>query len=106
MAAAANVAVFVPVGFLLAVLLRPGFRWAAVVLCFLLTTSIEIVQALLLPGRDGNARDIITNTLGGAIGAASCYVWLWLHRPSRRGPAPAELDVHDRSSGSSRSSRF
>lgn len=89
-AAAANVALFVPVGFLSASILPRGFRWLSAVLSFFLTTSIEVLQALFLPERDGNVRDIITNTAGGAIGLACCYVWLWLRRPSRPSPVPTE----------------
>lgn len=96
-AAVANVLLFVPAGFLMAVVLPSGRRWLSVLLCFFLTTSIEVAQALFLPERDGNVRDIITNTTGGAIGAACCYVWLWLRQPSRRNPVNGELSPPERS---------
>lgn len=62
-----NVAMFVPVGVLAALLLHRR-RWPlAFVAGFALTTFIELVQ-LLLPGRVSDPRDLVLNTLGASLG--------------------------------------
>jgi glycopeptide antibiotics resistance protein len=84
--AAANVVVFVPVGFLVALLLPRGRRWLAVLLCCLLSTGIELVQAVFISTRLGSARDVLTNTTGAVIGLVGCSLWLrtrWSRRPER-----------------------
>ncbi|WP_422936017.1 VanZ family protein [Sinomonas sp. P47F7] len=79
--AAANVAIFVPVGFLLVLILPRRWRWLAVVGCCALSTFIETVQWILLTDRSGNVRDVITNTTGAIIGALCGAMWLRLRRP-------------------------
>ncbi len=63
----ANILLFVPFG---AALAYAGPRrvppWLA---ALLLSTIIEATQAWVIPGRDGSAADILTNGLGGALGA-------------------------------------
>jgi glycopeptide antibiotics resistance protein len=63
----ANVALFVPAGFLLAVLL--GRVWISVLLCLLATIAIETAQHLFLPSRVASVGDVEHNALGGLIGA-------------------------------------
>ncbi|HWU21442.1 MAG TPA: VanZ family protein [Nocardioides sp.] len=72
----ANVALFVPVGFLLVLLL--GRVWPAVVLGVLGSALIEVMQAEYLPLRVGTATDVLHNGYGAAIGAllASPYALL------------------------------
>ena len=65
---AANVAMFVPVGALLAAALPAGRRWVAVVVCILLSAGGEAAQALLLPARFASLGDIEANSTGGLIG--------------------------------------
>ncbi|MEV8268551.1 VanZ family protein [Microbacterium sp. NPDC076911] len=65
----ANIALFVPLGALGAMLLtrRP---WLVVVVALAVTVVIESVQALLLAQRTPSGLDIIANTLGAAVGLA------------------------------------
>ena len=96
--AAANVLVFVPLGFLVAQLLPPRRRWIAVVLCCLASTGIEVVQAVLISTRLGTPRDVLTNTLGALLGYLLFTAWQWtrvhLPQPAARRGGP----VSDRSS--------
>ncbi|MCP2032207.1 hypothetical protein L1277_002306 [Okibacterium sp. HSC-33S16] len=91
---AANIALFVPVGFVLAVLLRPGLRWLSPVLCFLVSVGIEFGQVVLAAGRLGDVTDLVANTAGGLIGALLLSVLLAISRARaarrvRRTPAPS-----------------
>jgi len=62
-----NVALFVPVGVLAALLLHRR-RWPlALAAGFALTTFIELLQ-LLLPDRVSDPRDLVMNTLGASLG--------------------------------------
>ncbi|SEB93963.1 VanZ like family protein [Paramicrobacterium humi] len=65
---AANVAVFSPFGFLLALALGRRYWWLAIVLCPLASVAIEIAQYLLFPARVASARDVIANSSGALIG--------------------------------------
>jgi glycopeptide antibiotics resistance protein len=62
-----NVALFVPAGFLLAIVL--GRAWASVLLCALGSAAIELSQRLFLPSRVPSLADVEHNALGGLIGA-------------------------------------
>ncbi|MBV0894062.1 VanZ family protein [Microbacterium sp. NC79] len=66
---AANVAMFVPFGALLAMTLTRKVFWIATVSSFLLSSSIEAIQQVFLPERQGDPWDVLMNTMGGAIGA-------------------------------------
>lgn len=66
-----NVLLFVPLGFALA---RDGRApWRVLAACAALSTGIELAQ-LLLPDRSPTLRDIVTNAIGGALGAAAFRV--------------------------------
>ena len=67
---AANVALFVPLGLLIALLIRTKWWWAVVVGLALLAGGIELGQALFLPGRVPTLDDVLANTTGGVIGVA------------------------------------
>ena len=76
-----NVLLFVPLGVGLALYGLRGKH--ALLAAFALSVLIESAQ-LLIPGRDSTIGDVLTNTLGGGIGFASCqYALVWL-RPSPR----------------------
>ena len=84
----ANVALFVPAGFLLAVVLRRC--WPAVVVCVLASGAIEWAQYAYLPSRVPSLADVEHNGLGGLIGAVLAWplaVWL------RRRPSPVRQPV-------------
>jgi glycopeptide antibiotics resistance protein len=66
---AANVALFVPFGVLLALVL-PLHRGLVVPISLATTLFIESGQALLLAERTPSLRDIIANVLGAAVGLA------------------------------------
>src|SRR4051794_33355341 len=64
-----NILLFVPLTFLGAVLL-PRLRWEQWVgLALIASSTIEFIQLLMLPDRTASVRDIVSNTLGGLIGA-------------------------------------
>ena len=79
----ANVALFVPVGFLLVLVLRRV--WPAVALGVLGSVAIEMVQAAYLPLRVGTPDDVVHNAYGVVIGAliASPYALVHLLRRGR-----------------------
>ena len=64
----ANVLLFVPLGALAAAQLSRRHWWIALVSCIALSGFIELGQALLLPGRYASWSDILTNSVGAAIG--------------------------------------
>ena len=92
---AANILMFVPVGFLLAVVLPQGLRWLSPALCFLLSLGIELGQVVFASGRLGDVTDVIGNTLGGLLGAAALVVLLTLARAraARRARAASPVAV-------------
>lgn len=68
MEAAANVALFVPLGFLVARLLAPRRRGLALALCIVLSGAGELAQELFLPARNANAQDVLLNAAGALAG--------------------------------------
>lgn len=77
-----NVLLFVPLGVGLALSELSGIG-ALGMMCGL-SLLIETAQFLVIPGRDSTFGDVVTNTLGGAVGfALARYAWTWL-RPSPR----------------------
>jgi hypothetical protein len=77
-----NVLLFVPLGVGLALCGFPARR--AILIMGLLSVSIETAQLFVIPGRDATLGDVVTNTIGGALGfAASRRRRTWL-RPSQR----------------------
>lgn len=66
--AAANVALFVPLGALV-LLWRPRWGWVhAAAIAFASSLAIEILQTILRPERVATFNDVVANTAGGAIG--------------------------------------
>lgn len=73
--AAANVVLFMPLGALV-LLWRRDWTWVHATLVALGTTAaIEVLQQLLRPERFASVRDVVANTLGGAIGALLVVGW-------------------------------
>lgn len=67
--AAANVLLFVPLGFLLTGATRSW--WIGAVGGFALSAGAESLQFALLSSRQGTLRDLVCNTLGAVIGASA-----------------------------------
>src|SRR6185437_1847814 len=73
-----NVILFVPFG--AGIRLAGVRRRRAIVMVFCLTAAIELLQMHVIHGRDSSLGDVITNTLGGALGlvlADSWRVWVF-----------------------------
>ena len=66
----ANVVFFLPVGFLLALLLPRRLQWLAVLGGLLLSSAVETAQGLFLPGRVSSLGDVVANTTGTLLGCA------------------------------------
>jgi glycopeptide antibiotics resistance protein len=65
----ANIAMFVPLGFLLALLLPQRVWWLALIISPALSIGIELTQAQLLTQRFATVSDVIANSSGAVIGA-------------------------------------
>jgi glycopeptide antibiotics resistance protein len=78
----ANIAFFVPIGFLLGLLFTVRFWWLAIVGGGLLSAAVETAQGLFLPGRVSSLQDVLANTTGAVIGCllAASMRALILHR--------------------------
>ena len=70
----ANVVLFVPLGVLLTVLLARN-RWLVVPIAFLVTVTIESVQAVMLDARTPSLHDVVANTAGACRGAVAVVLW-------------------------------
>lgn len=84
----ANIALFIPAGFLLAVVL--GRVWASVLLCLTASICIELAQYRYLPTRVPTMDDVQRNTIGGAIGAVVAWPAAHALRTQRRTGALAQ----------------
>lgn len=80
----ANILMFVPLGFLLTLLLR--HHWYGVLLALALSAGVEIAQ-IVIPSRQPSLRDIIANVLGAALGAALAWFFVLRRERSRARPA-------------------
>lgn len=78
----ANVALFVPAGFLLALVLNRPLVAAA--LCILGSVLIEYIQARYLPQRVGTGADVLHNGYGAVLGAVLAWPFTALGRASVR----------------------
>jgi glycopeptide antibiotics resistance protein len=86
----ANVALFVPIGLLLA-LAWPRLRlWQTVLIGALMSVVIETVQGVM-PSRFPTLSDVIANTFGTLVGAAIVAFILYLAGVGRPAPAARRL---------------
>ncbi len=70
-----NIALFVP-GSLAAAVVWPRVRWWEwVVVGLLISLSIELTQYAVLASRTAQVRDLVSNTIGAAIGAGLPVLW-------------------------------
>ncbi len=63
----ANVALFVPVGVFLLLLVGTRFWWVAVLAAFMMSGAIETAQQSI-PGRVPDQRDVFANQMGASVG--------------------------------------
>ena len=87
---AANVALFVPLGVLAAMLLPARRWWMAAAAGLLGSAAIEVVQFLALDQRQGSLRDVASNTAGALLGALA-VVWV-RRRRSKTSKTPVSGD--------------
>lgn len=81
----ANVAMFLPLGFLLAIALPARRQWVAFLLLPILSAALEGMQAAFLAERYGNVLDVVANSLGGWLGAlAAVALRAAVHARDRR----------------------
>lgn len=71
---AANVLLFVPLGFLAGALLGVRRWWLALLLCAGLSAGVEGFQEVFLPQREGSPRDVLLNTGGALFGVLAAAV--------------------------------
>jgi glycopeptide antibiotics resistance protein len=65
----ANIAMFVPLGFLLTLLLPQRVWWLALVICPALSVGIETIQLQVLTERFATISDVVANSTGGIVGS-------------------------------------
>jgi glycopeptide antibiotics resistance protein len=65
----ANVLMFVPLGFLVSMLLPVRVWWLALIICPGLSVAIELTQAFALSARFATISDVVSNSTGALIGA-------------------------------------
>lgn len=81
----ANIALFVPMGLIIATLFKSF--WAGTAGGALISCLVELSQGLFLPNRFASGLDVLANTIGAAVGAA-VYL-LFIRRVIRRTPPTA-----------------
>jgi glycopeptide antibiotics resistance protein len=81
----ANVLMFIPVGFFLALMFATKFRWISLLLVSALSATLELAQFFFLPARFAAVDDVVANSLGGWVGvAAAALVVTLVHVRDRR----------------------
>lgn len=81
-----NIALFIPLGVLLGLLLGRRIWGLAVLVCFAGSVAIELTQYVFLPARFATVDDVIANTLGALAGAlvAGALLARWRRRREQR----------------------
>ncbi|MBC7762681.1 MAG: VanZ family protein [Candidatus Saccharibacteria bacterium] len=64
----ANIVMFIPLGFLTALLLPARIWWLALVICPAFSICIELTQLAFLPARFATLSDVLSNSLGAVLG--------------------------------------
>jgi len=65
----ANVAMFLPIGFLVSMLLPARAWWVSPIICIAASIGIEVTQSLFLSARFATLMDVVANTCGALAGA-------------------------------------
>lgn len=90
----ANVAMFVPLGFLAGLALPDRAAWLALVLVPAASVAVEWAQAFFLAERFSTLQDVIANSLGGILGAFLAFaVRAMVHARDRKVLARALWDA-------------
>ncbi|GAB3616223.1 hypothetical protein GCM10027416_07800 [Okibacterium endophyticum] len=84
-----NVLMFLPLGLLLTLVLRAGYRWTAPFLAAAASICVELGQLWFRPERISDPSDVVANTLGALIGTAIAAALLARTRPRARRRVPA-----------------
>ncbi|CAN5204620.1 hypothetical protein BH09ACT5_BH09ACT5_09190 [soil metagenome] len=86
----ANVGMFVPLGVLTALLMPRRARWTLLLIGTAFSGFIEAYQALFLPGRYPELRDVLSNSTGFLLGAVVTVVIhrFWSDRRKSQPEAP------------------
>ena len=71
---AANVVMFVPLGFFVSVLLPARVWWLALLICPGVSVAIEVTQSIALSARFATVSDVVSNSTGALIGALIAVV--------------------------------
>lgn len=79
-----NVLLFVPLGIVVATLVRRGSEWIAVLAGVLASAAAEAAQWLLLPERFATLGDVLANGTGAAVGALAVAAMRALARRQAR----------------------
>ena len=69
-----NVIMFVPLGFLTALLLPVRTWWLALVICPLLSVGIELTQGAFLSARFASVTDVLSNSIGAVVGVLNAVI--------------------------------
>ena len=64
----ANILMFIPLGFLVSLLLPTRIWWLALFMCPAMSVAIELTQALALSARFATVVDVVANSLGALVG--------------------------------------
>lgn len=66
-----NIALFIPLGFIISLLLPRRIWWLVLIIGPLLSIAIELTQFALLPARYATVADVMSNSIGIVIGAVA-----------------------------------
>lgn len=81
----ANIAMFVPLGFLIGLLVARRHLWLPLIVVPVLSTVIEVLQGLFFSQRFASVLDVVANTIGGYIGLAIVILlWVFLQGRDRK----------------------
>lgn len=78
-----NVALFIPIGLLVAALLPARYSWIALPFGLLASVGIETGQEYFRPERYATVQDVLANALGAAVGTICVYAWRGMRRKDR-----------------------
>lgn len=71
----ANIALFVPLGIILALLLPRRNSWLSIPIAAAMSVLVELIQGTFLPHRVADPRDVLANTSGAIIGFIVVIAW-------------------------------